>query len=108
LVKGGSETSYGNCTDGEKLRLKVAALLAMIKVGEASRVGRHPGLLMIDSPGAQEIAREDLDQLIGGLEEVSKEFGHLQVFIAAMSSPVVVDHVPAERMRHAAGDTPLW
>jgi hypothetical protein len=63
---------------------------------------------MIDSPGAQEIAREDLDQLIGGLEEVSKEFGHLQVFIAAMSSPVVVDHVPAERMRHAAGDTPLW
>lgn len=108
LVKGGSETSYGKCTDGEKLRLKVAALLAMIKVGEARRVGRHPGLLMIDSPGAQEIAREDLDQLIGGLEEVSKEFGHLQVFIAAMSSPVVVDHVPAERMRHAAGDTPLW
>jgi hypothetical protein len=108
LVKGGSETSYGKCTDGEKLRLKVAALLAMIKVGETRHVGRHPGLLMIDSPGAQEIAREDLDQLIGGLEEVSKEFGHLQVFIAAMSSPAVVDHVPAERMRDAEGDAPLW
>lgn len=108
LVKGGSETYYSNCTDGEKLRLKVAALLAMIKVGEACRVGRHPGLLMIDSPGAQEIARGDLDQLIGGLEEVSKEFGHLQVFIAAMSSSAVVDHVPAKRMRHAEGDAPLW
>lgn len=108
LVKGGSETYYGKCTDGERLRLKVAALLAMIKVGEARRVGRHPGLLMIDSPGAQEVAREDLDQLIGGLEEVSKEFGHLQVFVAAISSPAVVDHVPAERMRHAEGDAPLW
>ena len=108
LVKGGSETKYGSCTEGEKLRLKVAALLAMIKVGETRRVGRHPGLLMIDSPGAQEIAREDLDQLIGGLEEVSKEFGHLQVFIAAISSPAVIDHVPAERMRHAEGDAPLW
>lgn len=108
LVKGGSETKYGSCTEGEKLRLKVAALLAMIKVGETHRVGRHPGLLMIDSPGAHEIAREDLDQLIGGLEEVSKDFGHLQVFIAAMSSPAVVDHVPAERMRHAEGDAPLW
>lgn len=108
LIKGGSETYYGKCTDGEKLRLKVAALLAMIKVGEARHVGRHPGLLMIDSPGAQEIAREDLEQLISGLEEVSKEFAHLQVFIAAMASPAIIGHVPAERRRHAKGSAPLW
>ena len=108
LVKGGKETGYGNCTDGEKLRLKVAAVLAMIRVAEEKGVGRHPGLLMIDSPGAQEVVRKDLDELISGLEEASKEFGHLQVFIAAMSSPAVVKHVPTERMRYAKGESPLW
>lgn len=108
LLKGGSEVGYGSCTEGEKLRLKVSAVLAMIKVAEKQGVGRHPGLLMIDSPGAQEVAREDLDQLVGGLEEVSKEFGHLQVFVAAMSSPSVVAHVPEARMRYAKGDAPLW
>jgi transcription elongation factor Elf1 len=108
LIKGGKETGYGNCTDGEKLRLKVAAVLAMIRVAEEKGVGRHPGLLMIDSPGAQEVARKDLDELISGLEEASKEFGHLQVFIAAMSSPAIVKHVPTERMRYAKGENPLW
>ncbi|WPB73932.1 hypothetical protein KYC5002_33460 [Archangium violaceum] len=108
LLKGGKETGYGDCTDGEKLRLKVAAVLAMIRVAEEKGVGRHPGLLMIDSPGAQEVARKDLDELISGLEEASKEFGHLQVFIAALSSSAVVKHVPARRMRYAKGEDPLW
>jgi len=108
LTKGGSRTAFGKCTPGEKLRLKVAAVLAMIRVAERRHVGRHPGLLMIDSPGAQEVAREDLDQLIGGLEEVSKEFSHLQVFIAARSSEAVLSHVPSQRMRYAKGDAFLW
>lgn len=108
LIKGGNETGYGDCTDGEKLRLKVAAVLAMIRVAEEKGVGRHPGLLMIDSPGAQEVARKDLDELISGLEEASKEFGHLQVFIAALSSPAVLKHIPARRMRYAKGEDPLW
>ncbi|WP_438025750.1 large ATP-binding protein [Sorangium sp. So ce233] len=108
LVKGEKETGYGDCTEGEKLRLKVAAVLAMIRVAEEGGVGRHPGLLMIDSPGAQEVAREDLDELISGLQEASKEFEHLQVFIAAMSSPAVLKHVPTDRMRYAKGGDPLW
>jgi hypothetical protein len=108
LVKGGQDTSYSKVTDGEKLRLKVAAVLAMISVAEAQGVGRHPGLLMIDSPGAQEIAEKDLEELISGLEEVSKEFKHLQVFVAAMASPAITKHVPAERTLYASGEAALW
>lgn len=108
LIKGGQDTSYSKVTDGEKLRLKVAAVLAMISVAEAQGVGRHPGLLMIDSPGAQEIAAKDLEELISGLEEVSKEFKHLQVFVAAMASPAIKKHVPAERTLYAPGQAALW
>lgn len=108
LVKGDQPTSYSKCTDGEKLRLKVAAVLAMISVAEARGVGRHPGLLMIDSPGAQEVSPQDLEELIAGLEEVSKDFRHLQVFVAALASPAIKKHVPVERMRHAEGEAALW
>ena len=108
LTKGGESTSYSKVTLGEKLRLKVAAVLAMISVAEAEGVGRHPGLLMIDSPGAQEISRKDLDELAAGLEQVSREFGHLQVFVAALASPAITSHVPPERRLHAHRDDPLW
>jgi hypothetical protein len=108
LVKGGERTSYSKCTEGEKLRLKVATVLAMISVAESNGVGRHPGLLMIDSPGAQEVSQQDLDALIAGLEEVSKEFRHLQVFVAALASPALRKHIPAKRMRHAEGEDALW
>jgi hypothetical protein len=108
LDKGGARTTFSKCTAGEKLRLKVAAVLAMIREAERRHIGRHPGLLMIDSPGAQEVAPEDLDELIGGLDEVSNEFSHLQVFIASKTSDAVLSHVPSERMRYAKGDAFLW
>jgi hypothetical protein len=108
LVKGGQGTSYSRVTDGEKLRLKVAAVLAMISVAESQGVGRHPGLLIIDSPGAQEVSPKDLEELIAGLEEVSKEFSHLQVFVAAMASSAIKKHVPTERMLYARGEAALW
>jgi len=108
LTKGGQNTSYSKVTRGEQLRLKVATVLAMISIAEEQGIGRHPGLLMIDSPGAQEVASQDLEELIAGLEEISQEFAHLQVFIAALASPAIARHVPSERMLHASGEEPLW
>jgi hypothetical protein len=108
LEKGGTTTSYGKCTDGEKLRLKVATILAMISVAEARGVGRHPGLLMIDSPGAQEIADEDLAALMKGLAVASKELGHLQLIVAGRSSSAISASVAADHLRAASGSAPLW
>jgi hypothetical protein len=108
LVKAGENTSYSKVTAGEKLRLKIAAALSMISVGEELGVGRHPGLLFIDSPGAQEVSPKDLDEIIAGLEKVSKEFGHLQVFIASQASRAIMKRVPSERMQYAKGDAFLW
>ncbi|MGB2580746.1 MAG: large ATP-binding protein [Minisyncoccia bacterium] len=108
LTKGGKETTYSKLTLGEKLRVKVSAVLAMIKVAEKYGVGRHPGLLMIDSPGAQEVSPHDLNELISGLEEVSSDFKHLQVFIASASSKAVLEHIPNDRVRHAKGNDYLW
>lgn len=108
LEKGGTSTSYSKVTQGEKLRLKVATALAMIHVGESEGVGRHPGLLMLDSPGSEELAPEDLDLLISGLESISKEFKHLQVFVAARATPAIINHIQADHRREAKGEDTLW
>jgi hypothetical protein len=108
MVKGGNPTSYSHCTDGEKLRLKVATTLAIIDEAEKNGVGRHPGLLMIDSPGAHEVAQKDLDELISGLKEITQELPHLQVFVASIASAAVLGHLPKERLQHAHGNDALW
>ena len=108
LVKGGVPTSYSKVTEGEKLRLKVATVLAMIEVAEKRGVGRHPGLLMIDSPAAQEVSAEDLDELVAGLQSVSKSIPHIQVFVAGRTSTAITEHVPEKNRREALNGGFLW
>jgi transcription elongation factor Elf1 len=108
LVKGGVPTSYSKVTEGEKLRLKVAAVLAMIEIAEARGIGRHPGLLMIDSPAAQEVSPVDVDHLIAGLQAVFTKLPHFQVFVAGISSKAITDHIPETNRREVAGNAFLW
>jgi len=108
LVKGGVPTSYSKVTEGEKLRLKVAAVLAMIEIAEERGIGRHPGLLMIDSPAAQEVSPIDVDHLIAGLQAVFTKLPHFQVFVAGISSKAITDHIPEAHRREVAGNAFLW
>lgn len=108
IEKGGESTSFSKVTPGEKLRLKVATVLSLLSVAESRGLGRHPGLLLIDSPGAQEVAPGDLEQLISGLAEVTGELGHLQVFVGALASPAITHNISASRMRYAHGHDSLW
>jgi hypothetical protein len=108
LTKGGAETSFSKVTKGERLRLKVATVLAMIQVGERRGVGRHPGLIMIDSPAAQEVAPEDLRELLSGLRGIHDELPHLQIFVAGVTSQAMIDHVPENHRREATNGGYLW
>lgn len=108
LVKGGVPTSYSKVTEGEKLRLKVAAVLAMIEIAEERCIGRHPGLLMIDSPAAQEVSPVDVDHLVAGLQAVSTKLPHFQVFVAGLSSKAITDHIPEANRREVVGNAFLW
>lgn len=108
LVKGGVPTSYSKVTEGEKLRLKVATVLAMVEIAEARGIGRHPGLLMIDSPAAQEVSPVDVDHLVAGLQAVSSKLPHFQVFVAGRSSRAITDHIPEANRREVAGNAFLW
>ena len=108
IVKGGKSTSFSKVTVGEQLRLKIATVLAILKSGEKRGIGRHPGLLLIDSPGAQELADDNLEDLMRELKAASNELSHLQVFVAAVATPPMLKHIDKERLLRSEGDGWMW
>lgn len=108
INKDGGDTSFSKVSQGEKLRLKVIALLALISVAEKRGVGRHPGFLVIDSPASQDVAEKDLQELIGGLKELGKELPNLQVIIASKANQVLLSLIPEKNRQYAQGDDFLW
>lgn len=108
ITKGGISTSYSKLTKGEQLRVKVATVLAMMFVAEERGVGRHPGLLLVDSPKAQEVADADFDHLVAGIEQAVRELPYIQVVVASTPASALANRVPEGRMRCATGDDYLW
>lgn len=108
IIKDGGTTSYSKVSPGEKLRLKVITTIALLSVAEKRQVGRHPGLLLIDSPSAQEVSDSDLNSLIEGLEKLTKELPFLQIIIASRATQVILEHIDEKNRKHAKGDNFLW
>jgi hypothetical protein len=61
---------------GERLRVKLSFFLAMMRLGRVRGGGRHPGFLMIDQPGSDEIVDADFEALARVLREIDQEFGN--------------------------------
>jgi hypothetical protein len=108
LKKDGVSTTYSQCTDGEKLRLKIASVIALISIAENQGIGRHPGLLLIDSPKREEITDKDVAQIVAGLETLTKELPYLQVFLAATASEGILRYFDEDHRKYAEGDDFLW
>lgn len=108
VVMMGGEKSFGGCTDGEKTRLKLAATLAMIQVAEQSGIGRHPGVLLVDSVGSHEVVNQDVSQIVTGLAKLSESLPTIQVFIAGIQNDAILDHVPPENVVMNRADGYLW
>ncbi|MCJ2872933.1 hypothetical protein JUM41_01660 [Rhizobium pusense] len=108
LVKRGTPTSFRHQTDGEKARLKVAATLAMLKVSEREGVGRHTGLLLIDSPKSNEMIDKDYAMLMQGLSSLTEELKSIQIIFTGIAQPIVLGLVPEKNRLHARGESYLW
>jgi len=107
VIKGGEKTPFGKLTDGEKLRLKIALVVALLDVGTASGMGRHPGLLIVDSLATEELNRENGELLLRELDRVAETHG-LQVITSTAHSELVAAVLPdAAVQRPTAGDL-MW
>jgi hypothetical protein len=108
IQKGGQATSFSHLTAGERLRLRIATVVALLRVGRARGVGRHPGLIIIDSPGAEETSEHDLEGLLRELRVVAQEIPELQVLVASANATAVEAILGAGHCRIAPAGGYLW
>lgn len=90
LKKGGASTTFTKVTAGERLRLRLATAIALLRVGRQLGIGRHPGLLIIDSPAAEEVTDVNLQALLGELQTIASETDGLQVIVASANTSEIV------------------
>jgi len=108
VTKGGSRTVFTKVVPGEQLRLRVATLLALLRVGRESGVGRHPGLLLLDSAGAQETIPADLAEVLSQLRGICQETPGLQVITATANRAIATSTIAPENLQIAAPGEPVW
>jgi hypothetical protein len=108
LTKGGEPTSFSKVTAGERLRLRIATAVALLRVGQERGLGRHPGLLIVDSPAAEEVSPDDLTAVLSELQTISRETQGLQIIIGSANARAIVDQLGAQWCRSATGDDYLW
>lgn len=107
VTKGGSESSYTSTERGEKLRLKLATAIALIQQGRTSGVGRHPGLLFVDSPGAEEVNDDDFDTMLDALDREATA-ADIQVFIGTCHTDALITTLGEDRCRLGRGYNFVW
>lgn len=108
IEQGGQTTSFTKLNSGENLRVRIAAALAVLEVAERRGHGRHPGLIVLDSPAAQEMSHQDFAALVESVVAAADEFPDVQIVVGAVNRQELLSHVPRERRRHAEGDNPLF
>lgn len=106
--QGGSETSFTKLADGERLRVRIAAALAVVEVAQARGYGRHPGLLVLDSPASQEMTEEDFAALLASVQDTVKQTEGIQIIVGAVARPVLSKVVAVEQRIHAHGEASLF
>ncbi len=106
LRKHGVQISFGSVTaPGERLRIKLAFFLAMMRLGRIAGHGRHPGLLLIDQPGSDEMVDTNFATLAARLQEINAHFAHeVQVICFTARAQLTAATVPEQVYRGQAGE----
>lgn len=108
IRQGGSDTNFTKLAPGERLRVRVAAALAVVEVARIRGYGRHPGLLVLDSPGAQEMTENDFAALLASVQDTVNQTKGIQIIVGAVARPELAKVVALGQRVHAQGDSFLF
>lgn len=97
VTVGGAESNFGDLSPGEQLRLRIATLVGLLRIGQELGIGRFPGLLLIDSPGSEEMVEADAAEILGELVKICAELRSLQIIVATARPELIEDLVTEER-----------
>ncbi|EHY91097.1 hypothetical protein [Saccharomonospora azurea] len=87
-MKSGGRHRFSAFSPTDRLRMRIAAVVGMIKVGRSRGIMSHPGLLLIDAPTAEELSRENARLAIQTLYDTAATDPDIQVVITSIEEAV--------------------
>lgn len=90
ISQNGKVYNFDELSPGEKVRFVLAFYLALALFTAEEQTGAHPGLLLIDSPGKEEMVAGDFEAVVNLLSQV-------EIHHAAKIQVVVATTIPAIR-----------
>ena len=104
-TKDGAKTPFDDegFPPGERLRIRIAVVIAMLRVSMQRGVPAHPGLLLIDAVGSEEVVTPDATRLVAELEKLSQQVDGLQIIVTTAKPEYVEGVVPPERLITSSG-----
>ncbi|WP_121664785.1 AAA family ATPase [Metabacillus litoralis] len=90
FLQNGELNKFSELTEGEQLRAKIAFYLGLMLLDINYGMGRHPRLLIIDSPGKEEVISKDLISLASIFKEIEESYSDkLQIIIGTALEELV-------------------
>ncbi len=90
IRQNGKVYAFEELSPGEKVRFVLAFYLAMaIATAEDLEHGAHPGLLLIDSPGKEEMVVKDFEAVVHLLSQVEERHAEIIQVIVSTSLPAI-------------------
>jgi hypothetical protein len=106
---GGPQEWFRAQSPGERLRLRIAVVVALLRIGHRRGIATHPGLLMIDSPRSEEVQDDDAAALFTALEQVCVDTPGLQILVTTADEELVRRVLTRSTIITPPGpDQPLW
>lgn len=95
---GGAQSNFSDLSPGEQLRLRIATLIGLLRIGEELGIGRFPGMLLIDSPNSEEMVEADAAEIIDEIASICDELPTLQIVLASARPGLIEGKVSPDRM----------
>jgi len=94
LWQGGTAIGHADLARSERVKFKIAFHLALTLLSVRDGLGRHPGLLFIDTPGTAEVNEADFAAIVKDLAQINAAFGDQLQLLVATARPEALHYLP--------------
>ncbi|HRE49159.1 MAG TPA: hypothetical protein PLD47_15630, partial [Aggregatilineales bacterium] len=104
LVQGGIHVAHNDLARSERVKFKVAFHLALMLIQVRAGLGKHPGFLIIDTPGTAEVDNADLIAMMRDLVNIHDEFGDQVQILLATAREESLQFLPNAIVQRPSGE----
>jgi hypothetical protein len=94
IVQGGVQVSHNELARSERVKFKIAFHLALMLLGTKYGLGKHPGFLIIDTPGTAEVNNIDFIEMAKDLTDMHNQHGDKVQILMATARTEAIDFLP--------------